>query len=78
MPAQAYQLAAWHLALKLLKEEFRVTFSKNDTKSSNLIFDPLRFCLCLVKVLVLVRKIPKLNSIGHVRTFRVMGPSSLP
>ena len=33
----------------------RVTFCKNDTKSSNLIFDPLRFCSCLVKILVLVR-----------------------
>ena len=46
----------------------RVTFCKNDTKSSNLIFDPLRFCSCLVKILVLARtwKISKLNSIGHV------------
>ena len=46
----------------------RVTFCKNDTKSSTLIFDPLRFCSCLVKVLVLVKncKILKLSSTGHV------------
>ena len=33
----------------------RVTFCNNDPKSTNLIFNPLRFSSCLVKMLVLVR-----------------------
>ena len=46
----------------------RATFCKIDTKSSNLIFDPSRFCSCSVKISALVRnlKITKLSSIGHV------------
>ena len=60
-------------------QQLRVTFFKNDTKSSNLIFDPLRFCSCLVEMLVLVRnwKISKLSWIDHV-LFELWTPQVCP
>ena len=44
-----------YFALPPGKIGLSVTFCKNDTESSNLIFDPLRLCSCLFKIIVLVR-----------------------
>ena len=57
----------------------RATFCKNDTKSSNLTFDPLRFCSCFGQNTCIGEKLEHLKAqLDRSCTFRVTDISSLP